>query len=148
MKTELYILFISMLPFIELRGSIPIGISLGLPFWEVFLLSVFGNMIPILPLLILFEPISRIFMRFNWYRRMYQWSYRRTLRKGKNNLDRYGAFGLFIFTAIPLPTTGAWSAALLATFLRVKISYAFPAIALGVVFAGFIMGIASNLLLS
>lgn len=139
MNRALYILFISMLPFFELRGSIPIGIGLGMPFWEVWLLSVIGNLIPILPILILFQPVSQMLLKFSWYRNMYQFLYQRTIKKGKDSLDRYGAFGLFLFTAIPLPTTGAWSAAFLASFFQIKIYYAFPAIAFGVIFAGFLV---------
>lgn len=146
MRHELYILFISMLPFIELRGSIPIGISLGIPFWEVWLLSVTGNLIPILPILVLFQPVSKVLIRFNWYRKMYDWLYIRSYTKGKNQLDRYGALGLFFFTMIPLPTTGAWSAAFFASFFQIQIKYAFPAIVLGVIFAGFLVSGFSHLL--
>jgi len=146
MKKELYILFISMLPFIELRGSIPVGIGIGMPFWEVWTLSVIGNMIPILPILLLFRPISEFLNKFQWYHKIYQWICQRTIKKGKDTLDKYGALGLFIFTAIPLPTTGAWTAAFLASFFRIKIKYAFPAITGGVVFAGFIVAIFSHLL--
>lgn len=141
----MYLLFISMLPFIELRGAIPIGIGFGLPFWEVLFVSIIGNIIPVLPILILFQPISNILLRFKWYRRLYDKVYERTTRKGKKNLDKYGALGLFLFTAIPLPTTGAWSAALLATFFRVRIEYAFLAISFGVVTAGIIMTLISHL---
>lgn len=147
MGTEIYVFFISMLPFIELRGSVPVGIGYGLPFWEVYLISVVGNIVPILPILILFQPISKILMRYNWYQRMYQWLYKRTVKKGKDNLDRYGALGLMLFTAVPLPTTGAWTAAFLATFFQIKIKYAFPAIAAGVIIAGFIVGGLSQVLI-
>jgi len=147
MGTEIYVFFISMLPFIELRGSVPVGIGYGLPFWEVYLISVIGNIVPILPILILFQPISKILMRYNWYQRMYQWLYKRTVKKGKDNLDRYGALGLMLFTAVPLPTTGAWTAAFLATFFQIKIKYAFPAIAAGVIIAGFIVGGLSQVLI-
>ena len=141
----MYLMFISMLPFIELRGAIPIGIGFGLPFWEVLIISIIGNIIPVLPILFLFQPMSNILLRFRWYQRLYNKVYIRTTRKGKENLDKYGALGLFLFTAIPLPTTGAWSAALLATFFRVKLSYAFLAIASGVVAAGIIMSTISHL---
>ncbi len=134
-----------MLPFIELRGAIPIGIGFGLPFWEVLIISIIGNIIPILPILFLFQPISNILLRFRWYQSLYSKVYERTTKKGKKNLDKYGALGLFLFTAIPIPTTGAWSAALLATFFQVKLSYAFLAIASGVVAAGIIMSTISHL---
>ncbi len=146
MKLSLYILFISMLPFIELRGSIPIGVGLHMPLIEVLTISIIGNIIPILPILFLFQPISKILLRFSWYQKMYHWLYNRSVKKGQDKINRYGALGLLIFTAIPLPTTGAWSAAFLASFFQIKIKYAFLAIALGVVFAGIIVISLSNLL--
>jgi len=134
-----------MLPFIELRGAIPIGIAQGMPFWEVWLLSVIGNIIPILPILFLFEPLSEWLLKFSWYNKLYNWLYDRSIRKGSRDLNRYGAFGLFIFTAIPLPTTGAWTAALLATFFRIKLRYSFIAISLGVIVAGLLVAGISGL---
>ena len=147
MEPELYVLFISMLPFFELRGSIPVGISMGLPFWEVWLLSIIGNLIPVLPILLLFQPVSKILIRFKWYQGMYNWIHRRSIKKGKNKFEKYGALSLFLFTAIPLPTTGAWTAAFLASFFQVKIKYAFPAISLGIICAGLIVGSFSRFVL-
>lgn len=146
MNAALYIIFISMLPFIELRGAIPIGMSLGMPFWEVWIFSIIGNIIPILPILILFQPISKLLLRFKWFQRLYDWLYQRSARKGKDQLNRYGAVALFLFTAIPLPTTGAWSAALIASFFQIKIRYAFFSILLGVISAAFLVGGLSHML--
>lgn len=147
MSNAFYIIFISMLPIIELRGAIPIGIGLGMPIWEVLFLSIVGNLIPILPILLLFKPISKLFLRFEWYNNFYNWLYKRSLDKGKSKLDKYGAAGLFLLTAIPLPTTGAWTASLVASFLGIKIRYSFIAISLGVVVAGIITLILSNAIL-
>ncbi len=147
MKKELYVLLISMLPFFELRGSIPIGIAMDMSFWKVWTISIIGNLFPILPILILFQPISQFFIRFQWYRNLYQWFYRRTMKKGKDKLEKYGAMGLFLFTAIPLPTTGAWTAAFLASFFRIRIQYAFTAISMGVIVAGSLVAIFSHILL-
>ncbi len=147
MNDAFYIIFISMFPVIELRGAIPIGIGMGMPTWEVLILSIVGNLIPILPILILFQPISKIFLKFQWYNNFYNWLYKRSLNKGKSKLDKYGAAGLFILTAIPLPTTGAWTASLIAAFLGIKIKYSFISISLGVVTAGLIVLILSNVIL-
>ncbi len=147
MDNAFYIIFISMLPVIELRGAIPIGIGMGMPTVEVLILSIVGNLIPVLPILLLFQPISKLFLRFEWYNNFYNWLYKRSLNKGKSKLDKYGAAGLFILTAIPLPTTGAWTASLIAAFLGIKIKYSFIAISLGVVTAGIIVVLLSNVIL-
>lgn len=147
MNDAFYIIFISMLPVIELRGAIPIGIGMGMPILEVLLLSIVGNLLPILPILILFQPISKFFLKFQWYNNFYNWLYKRSLKKGKSKLDKYGAAGLYILTAIPLPTTGAWTASLIAAFLGIRLKYSFIAISLGVVTAGLIVVLLSNVIL-
>lgn len=147
MNDILYIMFISMLPIVELRGAIPIGLGLGMPMWEVLIFSIIGNLLPVIPILILFQPISKFFLKFQWYNKLYNWLYRRSLKKGKSKLDKYGAAGLFIFTAIPLPTTGAWTASFIASFFGIKIKYSFIAIALGVIVAGIIVTMFSNVFL-
>mgnify|MGYP000971750368 CR=1 FL=1 len=103
----LIILIISMLPLIELRGSIPVAILLFKMSWqEALILSLIGNMLPI-PLILLFmdwffESISR----FPLGKRFTNWLFTRTRRKGKA-IERYEAIGLAIFVGIPLPGTGA-----------------------------------------
>lgn len=137
---ELIVMIVSCFPIIELRGSIPLALSVfQMPFWEAYAWGVVGNMLPILPLLILFQPLSKFLMRYSWYSRMYSWLYYRTMRKGKD-IEKYGALGLILFTAIPIPTTGAWTACLAASFFNIRLTYAFISIFIGVLLAGLIMG--------
>jgi uncharacterized membrane protein len=49
---------------------------------------------------------------------------------------KYSAIGLFLFVAIPLPGTGAWTGAMIAAMLDMRMKYAFPAILAGVLAAG------------
>lgn len=138
---ELIIVIVSAMPILELRGGIPLAFTFGYDFWTAFGLSVLGNLLPIIPLLILFRPLSRIMMRFSWYKRFYDWLYERTLRNSKN-VERFGAIGLILFTAVPLPTTGAYSACVAAALFNIRFHYAFLAIATGVVIAGLGVGFA------
>ncbi|MBO8172617.1 MAG: small multi-drug export protein [Bacillaceae bacterium] len=141
---EWVVIIISCLPFIELRGALPVAMSVyQMGFWEAWTLSVIGNIIPVLPLLILFRPLSRWMMRFRWYRIFYDWLYHRTMKKSEN-VEKYGALGLVLFTAVPLPTTGAWTACVAASLFDIKIKYSLPAISAGVVIAGFIIGLLSQ----
>ncbi len=133
---EALVVIVSATPILELRGGIPLGIGFGFPFWKTLSLSLFGNILPILPLLILFQPISKILLRYNWYVRFYNWLYGRTLKKS-DEVKKYGFLGLILFTAIPFPTTGAYSASAAASFFAIPIRYALPAIIFGVVIAGF-----------
>jgi len=137
---EWIVLIMSCFPIIELRGSIPLAMgAYEMPFWKALTLGVIGNMLPILPLLLLFQPMSTYLRRFTLYDRFYQWLYNRTVKKG-SQIERLGALGLVIFVAIPLPVTGAWTASFAAIIFNIRTSYAFFSIFLGVIIAGLIMG--------
>jgi uncharacterized membrane protein len=140
---SLTVFLISMLPIVELRGAIPTGVALGLDFRYCFVLAVVGNLTPI-PFILLF--IKRIFA---WLRkksrllvRLVQKLETRALNK-QDAVRRLEFWGLLVFVAIPLPGTGAWSGALIAALMNMRLKYAFPAIAGGVIIAGIIIMILS-----
>lgn len=131
---------VSMIPVVELRGGIPFGVgTLGLNRWAAFFASVAGNMIPV-PFIIVY--IRRLFkwmrVRFPRMDHMISRLERRAHLKGRK-VSRYGYWGLLVIVAIPLPGTGAWSGALAAAFLDMRLTKAVPAIFWGVVLAGFIV---------
>lgn len=131
-----FTILVSMIPVIELRGGIPFGVAAGLPVWAAYLAAVIGNLIPV-PFIIVY--IRRIFM---WMRRrlpklnsLVDKLERKAHLKGQK-VTRYKYLGLAIFVAIPLPGTGAWTGALVASFLDMPLRKAIPSIAAGVVVAG------------
>ncbi|WP_100406581.1 COG2426 family protein [Bacillus solitudinis] len=132
---ELLVVFVSALPILELRAGIPLAFLQGLSATEAFIYSMIGNLLPIIPILVLFRPISKWMLRFSLYRRFYDWLYNRTMKKS-NNVEKFGALGLILFTAVPLPTTGAWSASLAAILFFIPFRSALLSIAIGVVIAG------------
>ena len=126
---------VAMTPVLELRGAIPFGLALGLPTGLTFLVSVIGNMIPV-PAIILF--IRQI---FRWLRKHPWWDKRITTIETKAHLkgrtvQKYRIPGLILLVAVPLPGTGAWTGALVASLLRIRMQHALPAIFLGVLIAG------------
>ena len=130
---------ISMIPVIELRGAIPIGVGLGLSHAEAMGISIIGNMLPV-PFIILFiRPI------FRWMTRKSGKLARlaeklETKAEGKwVKIHRYQFFALTIFVAIPLPGTGAWSGALIAAVMNMRLRNALPSILLGVLIAGILV---------
>jgi len=131
--------FISMVPVIELRGGLPYGITLGLDYPIVLVMAVLGNMVPV-PFIIIF--IRRIFA---WLRRIsplceriVSTLERKAHLKGKT-VQKYSTLGLCILVAIPLPGTGAWTGALVAAILDMRLKRAIPSIFLGVCIAAAIM---------
>lgn len=137
-----YILIISMLPIIELRGAIPVAFALGMPLIPSFIVSVIGNLLPVPFILWLITPFCNWLKRtrlFKWFPEFLE----RKVNKNKEKVTRYANWGLFLFVAIPLPGTGAWTGALIASFLDFKFKDAFWAIAGGVITAGIIMSLVS-----
>lgn len=134
---------ISMVPVLELRGAIPVGVASGLPVGTATLAAIIGNMIPI--------PFIIIFTRkiFDWLRRKSDFL-DSIVRKFENKaesksglVEKYKWFGLVILVAIPLPGTGAWTGALVAAMMDMRLKRAFPAIFLGVLIAGVIVAYAT-----
>jgi uncharacterized membrane protein len=138
---ELIVITVSAMPILELRGGIPLARGFDFSLWEALFYSILGNILPIIPLLLLFKPLSNWLLRFPFYEKMYNWLYSRTMKNSKN-VERYGALGLILFTAVPLPTTGAYSACVAAALFSIRFKYAFAAISAGVVIAGLGVGLA------
>ncbi len=141
-KNALWVFLISMLPIIELRGAIPVGAALGLPIWLNFLLCVVGNFLPV-PFILLF--IRKILAWMKGVKRLDKialWLETKA-QKHSAKVMRGVAAGLFLFVAIPLPGTGAWTGSLVASLFNMRMRYALPAIFLGVITAGVIMSLGS-----
>ena len=135
---------ISMIPFIELRGSIIFGAAMGIPWQHAFLVSFLGNILPVPFLILLARPIFAWLKTTRLLAGFTQKVEDQLMKKAdKVTVQKYSAVGLFLFVAIPLPGTGAWSGSLIAALLDVKMRYAFPAVIAGVFAAGVIMTVAS-----
>ncbi|MBU4340181.1 MAG: small multi-drug export protein [Euryarchaeota archaeon] len=134
---ELIVVLIAMLPLAELRVSIPIAIyAFELDPFTAFYLSVIGNMIPVIPLLLFLEPVSNYLRRWRIGDIFFTWLFERTQRKHNDNFEKYGSIGLAIFVGIPLPVTGAWTGCAAAFVFGFKFKNAFLAILAGVIIAG------------
>ena len=135
---EYIVMIVGALPISELRGAIPVGLSLGMPLVKAFWLSVAGNCIIIAPALFLFEPVTKVLRKFKIWSRFFDWIFERT-KKNSDSIQKYEALGLAIFVAIPLPMTGAWSGVIAASLFKIRFRYAFMAIVAGVICAGLIV---------
>lgn len=142
-ETELgrYLLtfLVSLLPVVELRGAIPIGVAAGLGPWQAMLIADIGNMVPV-PFIILF--IRRIFawLRTKSAKLESLISKTETRAEGKwERVRKYEFIGLAVLVAIPLPGTGAWTGALIAALMNMRLKSALPSILIGVITAGFLV---------
>jgi uncharacterized membrane protein len=135
----LLLLIASGMPFIEARYAIPTAILSGefSPF-EAFTLGFIGNVIPVVAVLLLLEPVS-LFLRSRseWFDRFFTRLFDRT-RRHSEQFERWGALALVPFVAIPLPVTGAWTACAAAFVFGIRFWYALPTIAAGILIAALI----------
>ena len=136
-------IIISMVPVIELRAGIPYGVGFGLPYWEAFIAAFIGNMIPIPFILLLLRRIFEWLKTYDKTRGLVEKLEQRAHLKGEK-VAKYREIGLFILVAIPLPGTGAWTGALVASVLDIRMKKALPIIALGVLTAGLIVLLISH----
>lgn len=141
MKEILMTFLMAMVPVIELRGAIPYGVLQGLSIGEALVVSIAGNLAPI-PVLIVFT--RRV---FEWLKGKSTHLNRLVLKleakaeSKKETVEKWEFLGLVILVAIPLPGTGAWTGALVAAMMDMRLKRAFPAVVIGVIIAGIIVSV-------
>lgn len=128
----------AMLPILEIRGAIPVGVASGLDPWLAFAVGFVGNMLPIPILILLTRKVIEWLKKHNMLVKLTAWLENKG-SKGAQKVQKYSFWGLFILVAIPLPGTGAWTGALVASLLDMRLKRALPAIAMGVAVAGLIV---------
>ena len=146
-KEYFWIFFISMVPIVELRGAVPAGLAMGLPVIPTYIVSVIGNMLPV-PVILLFAKavllwctklpggLGRFFMKI----------YDKGVKAGEKMQAKAGRgiyWALFLFVAIPLPGTGAWTGSLAAALMKMPIKDALFSVIGGTLIADILMAIFS-----
>lgn len=138
----LYIFSVSMLPLVELRGSIVLAAAWDLPLAQAFLAAVLGNLLPVPIILAFARKILSILKHIPFLSR-FALRYENKVVAKAEEIETLTWWGLVVFVAVPLPGTGAWTGSFLAALLKMPYGKALLAIALGVVIAGAIMSCAA-----
>ncbi|MDX9893159.1 MAG: small multi-drug export protein [Patescibacteria group bacterium] len=134
-------MIMAMLPIVELRGSIPVALTVyHLDYLQSYLFSVVGNIIPVVFLLWLLGPMSGYLMqRYRFANRFFTWLFDRTRHKFVGKYERWGELALALFVAVPLPVTGAWTGAVAAFIFGIPKQKSLVFITLGAMLAGVIV---------
>ena len=148
LRKYLLIFFVSMVPLLELRGAIPMAVTMDLDYWTALTVCVIGNMLPV-PIIYLF---ARKVLLWGAEKKYIGKFFRYFLDKGERGGQKLTAaagrsglfFALMLFVGIPLPGTGAWTGTLAASFLNMGFKSTVLAVSLGVLMAGVIMGVGSH----
>lgn len=138
MSVELLVFITGALPISELRGAIPLGVAKGLPIYKATIIAILGNLSPIIPLLLFLKPVSDRLRNFKILKKFFDWLFERAKKKA-GLIEKYEVIGLTLFVAVPLPMTGAWTGAIIASLFKIRFRYAFWSIVLGVVGAAAII---------
>lgn len=137
---ELIIFVVSMLPILELRGGMIAASLLGVEWSRAFLICLIGNMLPIPFILLFIKQIFKLLKKIKFMNKIITKLENKADEKG-SKINKSRNWGLFAFVAIPLPGTGAWTGALVATMLDIRMRRSFPIIFVGVITAGLIMSV-------
>lgn len=139
MDKYFHLFIISMAPLIELRGAMIYAAANDMPFLQSFICCVLGNMLPV-PFLIKFSKGILLYLakvdKIGWV-------FQKIIDRGNRKAEKIGGWellGLFLFVAVPLPGTGAWTASLVSALLQLRIKKSLLAIGAGVIACGIIMG--------
>lgn len=135
---------VSMLPVVELRGAIPVGVAFGLPVWQAALISIIGNIIPA-PFIIAFIRVIMDWLRAksNTMQKFVEWLEKKGTGPEADKVRKAEFWGLMLFVAVPFPGTGAWTGSLIAALLDIRMKRALPPIILGVLIAAVIVSLAT-----
>ena len=136
---ELIVIILSALPITELRGALPVGIRLlDLPWYQALCLAIIGNMLPVPFLLLFFESLTKAVSRTDTGKKLVDLLFKRT-RRHTAIVEKYEGIGLMALVALPVPGTGAWTAAIVAFLLGLRRGRALLSIAAGLLVSGAIV---------
>lgn len=134
-------IIIAAMPIAELRGSIPVAVGIyNLSIIESFFYSVIGNLIPVILILLIFDPIAKFLMdKIKIFNKFFTWLFDKTRKRHTKKFERWGSIALITLVAIPLPLTGGYTGALAAYLFGIPFKKAFPLILIGILIAGIIV---------
>ena len=130
LSAELVVFVISMLPIFELRGGLIAAAIVGIDWYIAFPICVIGNILPIPFVLLFIRKIFDWLKKFRIFKKLIEKLDERAKKKSES-ISKYVLWGLFTFVAVPLPGTGAWTGALVADVLDIRIKKSFPIIFIG-----------------
>lgn len=138
----IYTFLLSMVPIIELRGAIPIGAAMGLPWYVNYIVCVIGNFLPVPFILLFIRAILNWMKKVPRLARIALWLEARAAKKS-DKVSKYATIGLMLFVAIPAPGTGAWTGSLIAALMEMRLKHSLLSVFCGVVLAGAVITLIS-----
>ena len=132
------LMLISMVPVIELRGAIPLGIAMDLNPGYVYISCLIGSSLVSIPVVLIFRQVIDFFRHRKYFNIVIRWVDGKIESRAKK-LKAASILGLIVFVGVPLPTTGSWSGSALASIFKMRIQDALFGVFIGNAIAGAIM---------
>ena len=132
------LMLLSMVPVIELRGAIPLGIAMDLNPVYVYISCLIGSSLVSIPVVLIFRQVIDFFRRRKYFNIVIRWIDAKIESRAKK-LKAVSILGLIVFVGVPLPTTGSWSGSALASILKMRIKDALLGVFIGNAIAGAVM---------
>lgn len=142
LNKDFVIFIVSMLPILELRGGMVAATLLDIELFRAFVICIIGNLLPIPFVLLFLQFVFDLLRKWSFTKKIVDWFEKKVLSK-REQIDKYGYWGLLLFVGIPLPGTGAWTGSALAVLLGLSRKKSFIFIIFGVLLAAIIMSIVS-----
>ena len=139
---EMIVFIISLMPVLELRGGLIAAALLKIPYWRAAIICIVGNILPIPFILLFLNKIFDAMEKWEPTKKIVHY-FKNKAEENKSKIDKYGMLGLILFVGIPLPGTGAWTGALVASVFNMDIKKSIIGILLGIILAFIIMSIVS-----
>lgn len=142
MIPELKTFLIAMSPVVELRGAIPIALEVyKMPVWSAYLFSVLGNLVPLILIISIFNPVSRFLSKkFGFFDQLFTWIFAHTRKIHQSKFEKWGKnLTVIILVATPIPFIGGWTGAVAAFVFRISFKKALPLVIIGSLMAGLIV---------
>ena len=133
---------LSMVPIVELRGAIPLGAALGLPWYINYIICVIGSFLPVPFILLFIRSVLNFMKKVPKLDKIALWLEARAA-KNSDKVSRYATLGLFVFVALPLPGTGAWTGSLVAALMEMRLKHSLLSVFCGVIVAGVLLTLIS-----
>ena len=133
---------LSMVPIVELRGAIPLGAALGLPWYINYIICVIGNFLPVPFILLFIRSVLNFMKKVPKLDKIALWLEARAA-KNSDKVSRDATLGLFVFVALPLPGTGTWTGSLVAALMEMRLKHSLLSVFCGVIVAGVLLTLIS-----
>lgn len=141
---ELITFLLALLPVTELRLSIPLALEVfDLPIWSAYLFSVLGNLVPLILIIWLLEPVSKFLSKqFSFFDKFFIWLFKHTKSVHQSKFERWGKnLAVIILVATPIPFIGGWTGAIAAFVFGIPFKRALPLVIIGALSAGTVVTI-------